>query len=99
VDLGNIKQGATVNDTYIAVADVVNELNKKKIFTIILGGSQDITYANYLAYEKLEQTVNLAVIDDRLDINNREDEELTNHNFLSKIILHQPNYLFNFSAI
>lgn len=97
-DLGNINEGATINDTYHAVSDVVRELNKKGIFTIIIGGSQDITYANYLAYEKLEQTVNLAVIDDRINMTEK-DEELTNTNFLSKIILHSPNFLFNFSAI
>lgn len=98
VDLGNILSGNTLNDTYHAVADVVRELNKRNIFTIILGGSQDITYGNYLAYEKLEQTVNLAVIDDGIDMSEKEDE-ITNKNFLSKIIIHQPNYLFNFSAI
>lgn len=98
VDLGNITPGQTLNDTYHAVSDVVRELNKKNVFVIILGGSQDITYGNYLAYEKLEQTVNLAVIDDRIDLN-EDGGEVSNKNYLSKIILHQPNYLFNFSAI
>lgn len=97
-DLGNIHQGATLRDTYHAVADVVQELNKKGIFTIILGGSQDLTYANYLAYEKLEQTINLAVIDDTIDMGD-DAEECSNKNYLSKIILHQPNYLFNYSSI
>lgn len=98
VDLGNILPGETLNDTYHAISDVVRELNKKNVFTIILGGSQDLTYGNYLAYEKLEQTVNLAVIDDSIDVSEKE-EEINNKNFLSKIIIHQPNYLFNFSAI
>lgn len=98
IDLGNIKAGASQNDTYHAVSDVVRELHKKNVFTIILGGSQDITYGNYLAYEKLEQTVNLAVIDDRIDMTEQEGD-LNNRNFLSKIILHQPNYLFNCSVM
>ncbi|MFT7157592.1 MAG: formiminoglutamase [Parvicella sp.] len=97
-DLGNIEQGASLNDTYHAVADVVHGLNKKGIFALILGGSQDLTYANYLAYEKLEQTINLAVIDDTIDFGNDQDE-INSNNFLSKIILHQPNYLFNCSSI
>jgi len=98
IDLGNINQGARLEDTYHAVAEVVQELNKKNVFTIILGGSQDLTYANYKAYEKLEQTINVAVIDDTIDFGN-DAEEISNENFLSKIILHQPNYLFNFSSI
>jgi arginase family enzyme len=97
-DLGTIQGGASVEDTYHAVADVVFELSKRKIFCLILGGSHDLTFANYKAYEKLEQTVNLAIIDRRIDIGQAEDE-VTNQNFLSKIILHQPNYLFNFSCL
>ncbi len=98
VDLGNINQGAELKDTYYAVADIIQELNKKGIFSIILGGSQDLTYANYLAYEKLEQTVNLAVIDDNIDMGD-DAEPISNKNFLSKIILHEPNFLFNYSSI
>jgi formiminoglutamase len=97
-DLGNIQAGATLEDTYHAIADVVFELSKRKIFCLILGGSHDLTFANYKAYEKLEQTVNLAVIDRRIDLG-KEEEPMGNQNFLSKIFLHQPNYLFNFSSI
>ena len=66
---------------------------------IILGGSQDITCANYLGYEKLEQTVNVVSIDDRLDISTDEDLGFSSLNYLNKIVLHQPNYLFNLSQL
>jgi arginase family enzyme len=98
VDLGNIQPGASLQDTYHAVADVVFELGKKKIVALLLGGSQDITFANYKGYEKLEQTVNLSVIDRLIDMGN-DNEPISNANYLSKIILHQPNYLFNFSCV
>src|SRR3978361_1960839 len=67
-DLGNIRQGATVTDTYFAVKTVVHELIKKSILPIIIGGGQDITYAQYMAYEELEQKVDLVVIDARFDL-------------------------------
>jgi len=98
VDLGNILPGATVEDTYHAVADVVGSLVKKNVFAIILGGSQDITYANYLAYEKLEQTVNLVCIDDKMDFG-EDDEGVNSGSFLNHIILHQPCYLFNYGHV
>ncbi len=41
IDLGNIMAGATKEDTYFAVRDAVEQLIKKNIFVIILGGSQD----------------------------------------------------------
>ena len=98
IDLGNIKAGATKEDTYFAVSDVIQELIKKNIFVITLGGSQDLTYANYQAYEKLEQTVNLAIIDNKFNLGEAENEVSSNE-YLNKIILHQPNYLFNASVI
>ncbi|PWG79506.1 formimidoylglutamase [Pararcticibacter amylolyticus] len=101
-DLGNIKSGHTVADTYAAVKTVVTELVKEDIFPLIIGGGQDITYAQYMAYEELEQKVDLVVIDSKFDLDDSADTETTETNssaYLNKIFLHQPNYLFNFSNI
>lgn len=97
-DLGNIAQGADINDTYFALSSTVSELLKKRVIPIIIGGGQDLTYATYLAYMKLEQTVNLTVVDNNFNLG-KADDELHSESFLSKIILHQPNFLFNYSSI
>lgn len=101
VDLGNIKPGQKVSDSYIALKMVVAELIKKNIFPVILGGGQDLTYAQYMAYEELEQKVDLVVIDSHFDLDeSAEDTIVTNSiSYLNKIFLHQPNYLFNFSNL
>ncbi len=103
VDLGNIRQGATITDTYIALKTVVNELVKKNIIPVILGGGQDLTYAQYLAYETLEQKVDLVIIDSGFDLddddNSADTIETTSASYLNKIFLHEPNYLFNFSNL
>ena len=98
VDFGNINPGESLQDTYYALSNTVTELIKKKVIPIIIGGSQDLTYANYMAYEKLEQVVNLVAIDSRFDIGKGE-KEVYSDSFLSKIVLHQPNFLFNYSNI
>ena len=98
IDLGNFKIGATANDTYFALSSIIEDLIKKNVIPIIIGGSQDLTYANFLAYKNLEQTINLVSIDSKFDLGDAE-EELTSTNFLTKIILHQPNFLFNYSNI
>jgi len=102
VDLGNIRQGASVTDTYYAVKTVVNELIRKDILPVIIGGGQDLTFAQYLAYEELEQKVDLVIIDPRFDLD--EDAfidtiETTSTSYLNKIFLHEPNYLFNYSNL
>ena len=98
VDLGNIKPGETVEDTYFAVRNTVEILVKNDVLPIILGGTQDLTFANYQGFEKLERTVNMLCIDPRFDLGN-VDGNLNDQSYLGNIILHQPNYLFNFSNI
>lgn len=97
-DLGNIEKGNAVEDTYYALSNAVQELVRRQIIPVIIGGGQDLTFANYLAYEKLEQVVNIVAVDPHLDLG-KEDEELNSQTYLSKIILHQPNFLFNYSNI
>lgn len=98
VDLGNIQEGHEINDTYFAVSSAVKELVKQNVVVVILGGGQDITYANYKAYENLEQVVNLVTVDNMFDLGS-ENEECSSRSHLSKIILHQPSFLFNYSNI
>lgn len=98
IDLGNLKVGDTTQDTYFALSSILEDLIKNNILPIIIGGSQDLTYANFLAYKNLEQTINLVTIDSKFDLG-VPDEDLNSQNFLTKIILHQPNYLFNYSNI
>ena len=98
VDLGNLKIGKQPNDTYIILSEIIAELIKNEIIPVILGGSQDISYANYLAYEKLNRITNIVAIDSRFDIG-REDQNMRSDAYINKIILRQPNYLFNYSNI
>lgn len=97
-DLGNIGPGETVGDTYYAVTNAVASIVRQGGLAVVLGGSQDLTFANYLAYEKLEQVVNLVTVDSRFDLGDAEGE-LHASRFLQKIILHQPNILFNYSNL
>ncbi len=102
VDLGNIRQGATVTDTYVALRTVVEELIRQDVFPLIIGGSQDLTYAQYLGYEKLEQKVDVVVIDSHFDLDEDDESvglETTSTSYLNKIFLHEPNYLFNYSNL
>jgi formiminoglutamase len=97
-DLGEIKPGATINDTYFALASVVSELVKHQIIPIVIGGSQDLTMALYQGYEKLEQLVNTCSIDRSLDVGSA-DQSLHSKNYLSHMLLQRPCYLFNHAVI
>ncbi|MCD4696018.1 MAG: formimidoylglutamase [Bacteroidales bacterium] len=98
VDLGNLKNGHTTQDTYFALSTVITELLNNKILPVIIGGSQDLTFANYKAYEALGQVVNIVSVDPVFDLG-KSDDSINSKNYLNKIILHQPNFLFNFTNI
>jgi len=98
VDLGNIKTGFKIEDTYYALSNVFLTLLKHHIVPIILGGSQDLTFPIYQVYENTGKLVNITAIDSRFDIG-EDGESLNSESYLSHIILHQPNYLFNYTNI
>ncbi|WP_160067371.1 formimidoylglutamase [Sphingobacterium bovisgrunnientis] len=101
VDFGNIIAGNSINDTYAALKVVVEELVKKDIVPIIIGGGQDLTYAQYRGYQELEQRVEVAVIDAKFDLDQEhtEDMPLNSQTYLNHLILHQPDYLFNLNNV
>lgn len=97
-DLGDILAGNSATDTYFALRKVVSSLIKNKIIPIVIGGSQDLTYALYRAYDELEQMVNLVSIDSKFDFG-KENETVLASSFLTKIIIDEPNNLFNYCNI
>ncbi|MDR6966220.1 hypothetical protein J2X31_000213 [Flavobacterium arsenatis] len=97
-DLGDIKAGNSVEDTYFALKKVVAELVKRKIVPVVIGGTQDLTYSLYRAYDELEQMVNLVSIDNKFDFG-KEASELSATSYITKMILEEPNNLFNYSNI
>lgn len=97
-DLGNIDSGNNLSDTYFAIKESVDFLLKKNVVPIIIGGSKDLSYGNYLAYTKQEQTINIVDIDSQFSLGN-SDDIINSENYLGKILFHQPNILFNYSNL
>ena len=97
-DLGDINKGESVEDTYFALKTTIAILIKKKIIPIILGGSQDLTYANYRAYDDLVPMVNVVNVDCSFNLGD-STKPIKNDSFVGKIILDEPYNLFNYANI
>lgn len=97
-DMGDINPGNSPEDTYYALRKVVSKLLKNKVIPIIIGGSQDLTYAVYRGYDDLEQMVNLVAIDNRFDFG-KQDDSIPALAYLSKMIVEEPTNLFNYSNV
>ncbi len=97
-DLGNLKPKDTPTAYYEMMAYVLNVLIQAEKTVIIIGGTQDIAFGQYLAFEEMERTVDYVHVDGHLDM---EDSEfvLNQHSFNHKIFLHKPNYLDHFTNL
>jgi len=97
-DLGDIEKGERVEDSYFAFQRVSEALLKKKIIPIILGGTQDLLYAQYRSYDDLGKMVNIANVDHRFDLGDAE-QPISNKSYVGKIIVDKPYNLFNYSVL
>lgn len=98
VDLGNLRTGITSADTAAAVRTVTEECLSMGIIPIVIGGGQDLTVPMYEALGILGKPTNVVAIDSRLDFGADPDNR-TASNYLNDVILHEPNYLFDFINI
>jgi formiminoglutamase len=96
-DIGNVKTGATINDSYAAVKLVVSELIQAGKKVLILGGSHDITSVQYEAYGVLNKIIDAVVVDAKIDL----DMESVAHadQFLVDMFTGMPNHLKHYTHI
>jgi formiminoglutamase len=96
-DMGNIKIGATLNDSYAAIKTVLAELLRNKKTVVILGGSHDVTLAQYYAYKELEQIVEATCIDATIDL--KGESPIRSENFLMEMLTSEPNLVRHYNHI
>ena len=97
-DLGNLILGENIEQTYGRIISMLSILFEKNIIPIIIGGSHDLLYANYRAYDSFKNTVNIVNIDSNFDIGDSA-KPINNLSYLGKIILDEPHNLFNYSNL
>jgi len=98
IDLGNLKIGPKIQDSYYALRDVVSELLKQGVVPIVIGGSQDLTLGIVEAFEKLKRGVNLVTIDSRIDLYSGS-KNLSSLNWLHKLLKKRSGSLINYTNI
>ena len=98
VDLGNLNIGHDLSESYVRVSEVCRMLLEHNVLPIILGGSHDIDYGQYCAYETMDKLVSLLNIDAFLDLEEKKESPESRHH-IHKILLHEPNYLFSYTHL
>lgn len=98
IDLGNLKQGKTIKDTYAALEFVLNELLSIDTHIIIIGGTQNLTIPCFSALEQKKIFTNIVSIDSRFDLG-IDDEIDVSQNHFNQIFKKGSKYLFDFVNI
>ncbi|PQJ30991.1 arginase [Nonlabens arenilitoris] len=98
VDMGDIHPGETVEDTYYVLQQLTAEFLLKKIIPIYLGGSQDLMYPIYRAFDEIKYMINVVNVDCRFDIGDIE-MPISSRSYVGKMVADQPYNLFNYSNL
>lgn len=85
IDLGNMKQGVTFNDTLAGLKDILSLLISENLFPVVIGGSSALIPAIDKALSQFGKKYTLAAIDPRIDFSN-ERRLPDSFNYLNAII-------------
>jgi formiminoglutamase len=98
VDLGNLNPGHDLEESYVRLSEVCRMLLESNVLPVILGGSHDLDYGQYAAYETMDKLVSFLNVDAFLDLDEKKDSP-ANTSHIHKILLHEPNLLFSYAHL
>ena len=98
IDLGNLKTGHDLDETYVRISEVCRMLLESNVLPMILGGSHDLDYGQYSSYESLDKLVSFLNVDAYLDLEDKKEFGASSQH-IHKILLHEPNYLFSYTHL
>ena len=85
IDLGNMKQGSTFNDTIAGLTDILSNLMSENLFPVIIGGTSALIPAIDRALSKIINRYTLTAVDPRIDFS-IERKEPDSFNYLNAIL-------------
>lgn len=97
-DLGDVFPGETVEDTYFVVRQLTEFFLLRKIIPIYIGGSQDLMYPMYRAFDEHYTMINALNVDCRFDLGDI-NAPITSRNYVGKMVTEQPYNLFNYTNL
>ena len=96
-DLGNIKTGAAIQDSYAAQKAVIGDLIAMGKTVFIIGGSHDNTMAQYESYRDAGYHIEATCIDAMIDL--RSESMIRSENFLLDMLTTEPNIIKHYNHI
>jgi arginase family enzyme len=85
IDLGNMKQGVTFNDTLAGLTDILSLLIRENLFPVVIGGSSALIPAIDRAISQQLNKYTLLSVDPRIDFSS-DRKEADSFNYLNTIL-------------
>ena len=109
IDLGNVAIGETWKDTQAIISQIFKAIIAKDAVPVLLGGTEQLAYGQYKAYQELDRVVNIVNIDSEFDIDFSElsarifpddiPPAAARKGYMGKILINEPFCLFNYSVL
>lgn len=96
-DIGNIKTGENLADSYAAVRTVVSSLLEKNKTVVIIGGTHDVTLGQYDAYRHMGKPIEASCIDAKIDL--QSENPIRSENFLMEMLTGDPGMVKHYNHI
>jgi hypothetical protein len=94
-DVGKIKIGMHVSDTYAAIKTVAKEIIQQNKVFLLIGGSHDLSLAVYEAYREMNKIIEVTGIDAYIDLS--LDNPVRSKNFLMELLTGDPNFIRHYN--
>lgn len=98
VDLGNLNPGIDLDETHLRMSEVCRVLLENNVLPVIIGGSHDLDYGQYRAYEEMDKLVSFLNVDAFLDLDDDKNSPASKQH-INKVLLHEPNYLMGYTHL
>lgn len=96
-DIGNIRCGSSLNDSYSSMKTVLKEFIDAGKTIVLIGGSHDNSLGQYRAYADLDKFIEATVIDAHIDLHS--ESSLKSESFLMEMLTGEPNFVKHYNHI
>jgi formiminoglutamase len=95
VDLGNLRAGPTLEDTYSRLEQLCETLLSYQTLPVVIGGSHDLSLPQYKGLAAQHDWLTIASVDSKINMEHEADsDEASSH--VMKTVQLQPNKLYNY---
>ena len=96
-DIGKIKTGMHLSDTYAAIKTVAKEIIQRNKIFLLIGGSHDLSLSVYEAYREMNKIIEVTGVDAYIDLS--MDNPVRSKNFLMELLTGDPNFIRHYNHI